>query len=89
MATAACFAFQREASLTVFWDFFDSIGQTRKSRAHAKYVAKTLQLLGHRRFLTSRTSEPRGSRSFFAVRRLTDQTMTLSQFVHLRAPPHE
>jgi hypothetical protein len=34
-------------------------------------------------------SKPRGSHSFFAVRRRTDQTNTLSQFVHLRAPPHE
>jgi hypothetical protein len=29
MAIAACFVFQREISRSVFWDFFDSIGQTR------------------------------------------------------------
>ncbi len=34
-------------------------------------------------------SEPRGSRSFFSVRRRADRTMTLSQIVHLRAPSHE
>src|ERR1035441_8124502 len=31
MAIAACFAFQREISSSVLRDFFDSIGQTRKS----------------------------------------------------------
>jgi hypothetical protein len=30
MAIAACFAFQREISSSVLWDFFDSIGQTRR-----------------------------------------------------------
>jgi hypothetical protein len=30
MAIAACFVFQREISRSVFWDFFDSIGQIRK-----------------------------------------------------------
>ena len=34
-------------------------------------------------------SEPRGSHSFFAVRRRADRTVTLSQIVHLRAPSHE
>ena len=34
-------------------------------------------------------SEPRGSHSFFSVRRRADRTMTLSQIVHLRAPSHE
>jgi hypothetical protein len=29
MAIAACFAFQREISSSVLWDFFDSIGQKR------------------------------------------------------------
>jgi hypothetical protein len=29
MAIAACFVFQREISRSVFWDFFDSIGQFR------------------------------------------------------------
>ena len=32
MAIAACSVFQREISRSVFWDFFDSIGRTRKSR---------------------------------------------------------
>ena len=32
MAIAACFAFQREISSSVLWDFFDSIGQTRRFR---------------------------------------------------------
>jgi hypothetical protein len=31
MAIAACFVFPREISRSVFWDFFDSIGQTRTS----------------------------------------------------------
>jgi hypothetical protein len=30
MAIAACFAFRREISSSVLWDFFDSIGQNRK-----------------------------------------------------------
>ena len=34
-------------------------------------------------------SEPRGSHSFFAVRRRADRTMKLSQIVHLRARSHE
>jgi hypothetical protein len=29
-AIAACFAFQREISSSVLWDFFNSIGQTRR-----------------------------------------------------------
>jgi hypothetical protein len=31
MAIAACFVFQREISRSVFWDFFDSIGQNAKN----------------------------------------------------------
>jgi hypothetical protein len=34
-------------------------------------------------------SEPCGSHSFFAVRRRADQTMAMSQIVHLPAPSHE
>jgi hypothetical protein len=30
MVIAACFAFQREISSSVLWDFFDSIGQNAK-----------------------------------------------------------
>ena len=36
MAIAACFAFQREISSSVLWDFFDSIGQTEKNSVRAK-----------------------------------------------------
>ena len=31
MAIAACFVFQHEISRSVFWDFFDSIGQNAKN----------------------------------------------------------
>jgi hypothetical protein len=34
MAIAACFAFQREISSSVLWDFFDSIGTNAKCRPH-------------------------------------------------------
>jgi hypothetical protein len=38
MAIVACFVFQREISRSVFWDFFDSIRQTRKS---SRYFIKS------------------------------------------------
>jgi hypothetical protein len=37
MAIAACFVFQRETSRSVFWDFFDSIGQNRQCSDRAEY----------------------------------------------------
>jgi hypothetical protein len=39
MAIAACFVFQREISRSVFWDFFDSIGQQRKSAVRMQRAA--------------------------------------------------
>jgi hypothetical protein len=46
MAIVACFVFQREISRSVFWDFFDSIGQTEKNSLRA-YVFRFALERGH------------------------------------------
>jgi hypothetical protein len=42
IAIAACFVSQREISRSVFWDFFDSIGQTEKNSVRAYVFRFTL-----------------------------------------------
>jgi hypothetical protein len=67
MAIAACFVFQREISRSVFWDFFDSIGQTEKNSVRA-YTFRFALERGHCSIQSARLRRGPNVKSSLALR---------------------